>query len=433
MAMPESATGRLTTTHVADAPKAIFLGGATAGIGALAVYHPLAAFALVLLAAATCVIVRTGVVGVALLTLGVLPWLTIFDALVPRLTATFVAAGAVAALFVLTSTGRRVAYPVSLQIGILLFFVPMAISFAGEGSSEQFVEASKYVLFPAMAMVLARARPTREMRTVVITTLFSAGAALVVHLVLGLIGVGAIGTKYGSGELLVYADAHHLALLASCVAAGCIRAPVSMRWRIAIFACAAVVTIATGVRSALVGLLALALGTLIWSRARKTAIVLVVVAFGAVFWTGVQKVPESRYQTSQQLREFSQFQTAGSNRGEIWSTAVKDWRAAGPSGWFFGTGLRSIPKFEIKRIGQPLVGHSDIVQVGVELGLVALLGLVLIWISIVATAGERLPLLTLAAFAALNGSLEYSGPLVVALTLCLGTAVAQRSHSRSEP
>jgi hypothetical protein len=432
MAMPGSAAGRLTTPHIAEAPTALVLGSLTLGVGALAVYRPLLAFGLVLLAVASCVVVRTGVVGVALITVGALPWLTVFDALVPRLTATLVAAAAVGALLVLTSTGERVTYPVALQLGLILLFVPIALSLAGEGSGEQLVEVGKYVLFPAMAIVLARARPTPGTRTVVIGTLLSAAAALVVHLMLGLVGVGSIGTYYGSGELLVYANPHHLALLASCVAAGSIRAPFSINWRVAIFATAAVVTIATGVRSALAGLLILVLATVIWSRARKTALVLLIVAVGAVFWTGVQKVAESRYQTSQSIGEFNRFETVGSNRGQIWSTAVADWRASGPDGWFFGTGLRSIPKFEIKRLGQALVGHSDVVQVGVELGVIGLLGLLLIWISIVLTAAERLPLLTLGAFGALNGSLEYSGPIVVGLTLCLGIGAANRLRTRPE-
>lgn len=428
--MPGTAASRLTTTRIAEAPKAAALAGGTAAIGALAVYQPTAAFAVVLTLAAACVVVRLGAVGVAVLALGALPWLTVFDALVPHLSATLVAGVAVAALLVVTYREQRVAYPVALQVGLVLFFIPILASLAGQSSGAQLIVAAKYMLFPAMAIVLARAKPSRETRLIVTATLVSSAAALLVHLALGLLGVGSIGTYYGSGELLVFANPHHLALLASCVAAASIRAPFSLRWRLAIFGCAAAVTIGTGVRSALVGLLILVLGTLLWSRSRKTALVLIVVAVGFVLATGVQKVPLSRYQTSQKIGEFTQFQTVGSNRGAIWTTALTDWRAAGPSAWFFGTGLRSIPKFEIKRLGAALVGHSDIVQVGVELGVIGLAGLILIWSSIIQTAGERLPLLTLGAFGALNGSLEYSGPIAIGLTLCLATGGAALARSR---
>jgi hypothetical protein len=43
--------------------------------------------------------------------------------------------------------------------------------------------------------------------------------------------------------------------------------------------------------------------------------------------------------------------------------------------------------------------------------------LVLIWVTLIARARSKLPLLVLLAFALFNGSLEYGAPVVVALLL----------------
>lgn len=108
-------------------------------------------------------------------------------------------------------------------------------------------------------------------------------------------------------------------------------------------------------------------------------------------------------------------------------TAIDSWRAASPIDWFLGTGLRSIPRLEEKELGSALVGHSDVIEVGVQLGIVGLIGLILIWWVLVARARSKTPLLVLASFALFNGALEYSAALVIAVLLTEGVRQTQQS------
>lgn len=66
------------------------------------------------------------------------------------------------------------------------------------------------------------------------------------------------------------------------------------------------------------------------------------------------------------------------------------------------------------------------IQVGVELGLVGLTGLILIWWTLIARARSKLPLLVLLSFALFNGSLEYGAPVVVTLLLTVSPADSPR-------
>jgi hypothetical protein len=377
-----------------------------------------------------CIVLLTGVLGTTTFLVVLLPWLVVLSDLLPSAAATFTATLIVLGLGVIAVRTTPVhRYPFGLKLGMTLFFLPMVISLVAEGSGEQYIEVAKYALFPAAVLVVTRITIGRETGQVVWAALVSATGALSLHLALGLSGVGKIGTKYGSGELLVYADAHNLALLASCVAAGAIASRLRLPLKMAVFGLAASVTLATGVRSALISLFVLMVGALAWSRSRRVAIVLACVGVGAILWSGVGHVAESRYKESERVGEFARFETAGSGRGEIWRIAVDNYLSSGAGEWIFGTGLRSIPKFERKELGSALVGHSDIVQVGVELGVVGLLGFALIWFALFQGAHGRLPLLALGSFAAVNGSLEYSGPLVLALMLTMAAYAVRRHRS----
>jgi hypothetical protein len=79
--------------------------------------------------------------------------------------------------------------------------------------------------------------------------------------------------------------------------------------------------------------------------------------------------------------------------------------------------LRSVETLEQRATGNAVVGQSDVVQVGVEIGVIGLVGLTLIWWSLIARARSKLPVLVLLPFALFNGSLEYGAPVVVALLL----------------
>lgn len=164
----------------------------------------------------------------------------------------------------------------------------------------------------------------------------------------------------------------------------------------------------------------LAVGRLFSAGARLRTIVLVAVAVIAVFASGAAAVVEQRFKAGESQGEFASFSTIGSGRGEIYEAAIGSWSASSPFDWFFGTGLRSIPRFTQEKLGATFVGHSDIVEVGVQLGLVGLFGLILIWGVLIKRARSKAPLVVLASFALFNGALEYSAPLVIGVLLTAG-------------
>jgi hypothetical protein len=182
-----------------------------------------------------------------------------------------------------------------------------------------------------------------------------------------------------------------------------------------------VATISTGVRSALPGLLLAVLARISRAGARGRTLVVVTVAVVAVFASGAANVVADRFIHGEQTGEFQSLSNAGSGRGEIYAAAIDGWWAASPVNWFVGTGLRTIPGLEDRTLGQPLVGHSDVVEVGVQIGLVGLVGLILMWWTLIARARSKLPLLILLPFSLFNGILEYGAPLVVALLLTVNS------------
>ena len=140
----------------------------------------------------------------------------------------------------------------------------------------------------------------------------------------------------------------------------------------------------------------------------------------AIFASGAAHVVEARFHRGQALGEFHSLSAFGSGRGAIYSAAVKGWAHSSPIEWLTGTGIGSILRFSQAQLGQSFVGHSDLVGVGVELGILGLLGLILLWRVLIARVDSRLPLLVLGFFSLFNGILEYSGPVVIGLLLTVG-------------
>jgi hypothetical protein len=153
------------------------------------------------------------------------------------------------------------------------------------------------------------------------------------------------------------------------------------------------------------------------SGARGRNILLIGVVVGAVLVSGVSNVLVQRFDREQQLGQFSSFDSLGSGRGGIWTTALHAWYDGSPGNWVIGSGLRSVDAIEQQATGNAVTGQSDLIQAGVELGLVGLAGLTLIWWTLIARARSKLPLLVLLPFALFNGALEYGAPLMVALLL----------------
>jgi hypothetical protein len=386
---------------------------------------PILAGALVGLILLSGLVAFFDVFGLAVVLTGALPWLIVLSDVLPRLTLTLAAgaaAVAVSQVAVPRSDGSKEA--TLLRVGSFLFLAPLVLS-VGRGGAGTLNEALKYAVFPLIVMTVTQATNRRDLFRLRTVVLWSSVAAVAVNLVVGLTGVANIH-YYGSGEILGLGSEHVLALLAGCTTAAALASSLSFRWA-PVIALGAISTVATGVRSALPGLAVAGLLRMVYGRVRFRMMVLVALAIVGIFVSGAAHVVEARFHHGEKYGEFQSFGALGSGRGEIYSTAIHAWAGSSPFDWAFGTGLGSILRFSEERLGSSFVGHSDVVGVGVELGIIGLIGWILIWRVLIARAASRLPLLVLGSFALFNGVLEYVGPVVVGLILTTGLTARQQS------
>lgn len=402
------------TDHI----KAVTVVGSTLSSVAIVLalqVSPVAAAGLVGLIAAGVVVIRSGTMGIARLLVASLPWLVIFGTVVPKLTETFAAGFAVVLLLVLaaprfddSSASRR------LRLGLLLFFAPIVIGLGRDPGSQQFIEAAKLIVFPLAVLALVEGTDHGVLAQLGRVALISGAVAVTANLLLGVAGLN--HSYYAAGSIDGLGGEHDVALLAGAVTAASLGMGTGPRWT-GTSAVGAVATIATGVRSTLPGLLLVLLARMFRSGARLRNIVIVGVVVGAVLVSGVANVLINRFNYEQQTGQFSSFSALGSGRGGLWTNAVHAWWVGSPGNWVIGTGLRSVETIEQHATGSASVAQNDFIQVGVELGLIGLAGLILIWGTLIAQARSKLPLLVLLPFAFFNGALEYGAPLVVALLL----------------
>jgi len=373
------------------------------------------AIAIVYLAAALAAVAARGLLGLAQLFAATVPWLVVLGTRLPRLTETFAAASLAALVYLVAVPRGRTRHSFLLRLGIVCFYGPVLLSLAREGYGDQFIQAAKYAVFPTIVLAMAEATNHRGLASLASIAFVSGILAVGTNLALGLAGVSAFST-YGAGEILGLAGAHDLSLLAGCLTAASLAATASLKWWPAT-AVGAIATVATGVRSTLPGLAALAFARMVAAGARIRTIALVSLAVAAVFLSGAAAVIEARYRTGESTGEFESFSALGSGRGEVWSTAIAAWSASSPIDWFLGLGLRAIPRLEEEKIGAPFVGHSDLVEVGVQLGIIGLVGLILIWWVLISSARSKAPLIPILSFAVFSGALEYGAPLVLGVLL----------------
>ncbi|MDQ3719331.1 MAG: O-antigen ligase family protein, partial [Actinomycetota bacterium] len=387
---------------------------AAVALGAGVAHSSAAAAGVTIALAIGTALVWTGPFGIAQASLAALPWLIVFDALIPAQLRTLVTVFAVIVLLVALSplTYRRPAI-----LGIAAVFGAVVIAHAIYATnSEQFIQAAKYAVFPAMSLAVLSGRATELLPRARMVLLASGVAALLVHLAIVTAGLGEVGTYYGVGEKLGYAEAipHEMALLAVIVAAAGLVTAQRVPAKVMFFAVGAVPAVLTGVRSALLAivliLLVYAVQTAFSPRTLAVLAGIVLMAFAS----GAAQTVTERFNAE---AEFSSVSSVGSGRGAIYEVALDGWRASGIKGWVFGTGLRSVALFSLERLGVELVGHSDLVEVGVQLGLVGLVAWLLIWAMLFTGHLRVVVLLPVAAYAAVNGSIEYVAPLTVGLAL----------------
>lgn len=362
---------------------------------------------------------RFGLLALAATAFGLLPWLVILEGVLPAELGTLAAAAGTAILLLMV-------WPLHFRSQLIpaaaFVFVVVVLGHAVFASDrEEGIQAAKYLVFAAIALATSSESAREAMRELRWPVYGSCLAAMFVHLGVIAAGLGASSTYYEAGEKLGYAaeGPHALALISMIVAVTGLAA--TRNWqRIAFFGLGAVPAILTGVRSALLGLAVGLAAFLVRSDAKLRALAVLAVIATIAFATGAMDVVSARF--AENANEFSSFSTAGSGRGEIWTIAFNAWDAAGPWAWVFGTGLRSIVDFELASLGAELVGHSDIVEVLVQIGALGFAAWVAIWIGLLRSRSATVVLLPILAFGAVNGSLEYVASLTAGIVLAAAFA-----------
>jgi O-Antigen ligase len=406
-------------------PIYVVAAGTAVLAGALVAKAPLAGVGLVAIVCAAAVAIRLTRLGVVELSLAALPWLVIFDGLMPSLLKTFVATAAAAAMLSLAMPlhYRRLLGPVVAVLFMAVLFAH--VLFATE--VDQYTQFAKFLIFPAICLAVLSERGQEQLPKARNVVLASCLAAMVVHLGIVSAGLGQTGTKYEIGEKLGFGRGilHEMALTFVVIAAAGLVSSRKVLVQASFFALGAVPALLTGVRSALLALLIVVLIFVLRSRLSRRALATVLVIIVAAIASGGIQIVQNRF--NQESKQETSLAAAGSGRGEIWKAAVTPWWNDGPPQWLFGTGLRSVEAQELRDLGKVFIGHSDLIEVGVQLGIVGLALWALLWYALLKSPLENIVLVPLLVYAIVNGSIEYVAPTA------LGLAFAAACRPPPEP
>lgn len=395
--------------------------------GALLVRSPAAGVGLVAAIGIGATASRLTRLGAVELLVGLLPWLVVFDGLLPGLLKTFVTTAAAIALLCLVAPLRVRGILAPVAAGLFVASILAHGIFATDG--EQLQQVAKYMIFPAVALAVLSERGQEMLPRARNFILASSLAALTVHLGIIAAGLGQTGTKYEIGEKLGFGRGivHEMTLTFVVVAAAGLVSSKRVPVQLAFFALGAVPAMLMGVRSALLALLVVVLIYAIRSRFDRRAVTIVVVLVAVAFASGGAKVVMERF--NKESKSETSIATAGSERGAIWTVAVTPWWNAGPPEWLFGMGFGAIEEAEIRELGTPFFGHSDLIEVGVTFGLVGILAWWLLWLALLRSPLEGIVLVPLIVYAVVNGSMLYVAPLTLGLVF---SAACRRAPPETE-
>jgi O-Antigen ligase len=409
----------------------VLAAAAAVSVGGLVARWPVVgislAAALTLIAAAT----RISLLGAVQFLLALLPWMLVFDAFIPPLTRTFVTAAAAAGVLALSVPlqYRRVLGPVCAAI----FAAVILAHAAGATEVDQFTKLAKFLIFPVVAAAVLSKRGQEVLPQVRNVVVASGLAALTVHLLIVTAGLGERGYRYGVGEKIGFGPEipHELALMAVVMAAAGLTMTERVLPRAGLFALGVLPALLTGVRSALVGIALILVVMLYQSRfsGRSLAVlgIVAVVALG----TGAQAALTERL--SADVASGASFEGVSNARSDIWNAAIASWWDPGPGTWVVGTGPDSIPTVVERELGQALIGHSDVVEILVELGLVALVAWLLLWVALFRGGLNPILLIPVAVYAVVNGAIAYVAAMTLALVLAAACRPPSRSNGAAEP
>ncbi|HEY1854943.1 MAG TPA: O-antigen ligase family protein [Solirubrobacterales bacterium] len=392
-------------------------GFAAAGallIGVLAAKSPVLAVLLLGALGVGIAVARYGIFAAAAAAFALLPWMVIFEGKLPNQVGTLAAFGGAVTLIALV-------WPLEfksrlLPVAAFALFAVTTAHFCFATDQDQYIQWAKEVVFIMVALGTTSVRGKELMPRFKKPVYGSCVAAMIVHVGIISAGLGEVGTYYHAGERLGFTGEapHPLALMTMIIACAglCNRTNLG---KVGGFGLGAVPAALTGVRSALIGLAVALFAFLFKSEVKMKAVLVLSLIAIVAFATGALDVVTSRF--ADNANEFSSFSSAGSGRGEIWTVALNAWNAAGPVAWAFGTGLRSIPKFELAELGKELIGHSDIVEVLVQFGVVGFAAWGAIWFGLLRSGSSAIILLPILTFGVVNGSVEYVAPLATGVVL----------------
>jgi hypothetical protein len=416
---PNAATGAPTISAL--------LFGICAVLGYGISRDPLVAAALVGLFLGSLLALFIGIDRFTAIVLGALPWLILLSDFTPKLTLTFTAAFAALLLLLRTPIGSEVGG--LTWLGVSMFLVVVLVQVIESTTSAQLIQAAKYSIFPAMALVVSSQASCQRLAQTRTLLLVSGVAAMTVQTSTILLHLGKTGAYYGVGEQLGLTESpHEMALVGVTVAVACLVSVRDLRWRLGCALIAATPALATGVRSALVALVFSLLVLAIRSRFRPSTLLTIAVISVGIIFSGVGAVIVARYERGRAKGEYTSLVTTGSGRGAIETTAIRQWSVSGPLKVLAGTGLRSIKQVSQRVLGQEVGAQSDLVAVMVELGIVGLTGWLLIWLALIRSGVNWLVLLPLGSYALTNGSLEYVGAVVYGIALAAACAFVTRQE-----
>ena len=221
---------------------------------------------------------------------------------------------------------------------------------------------------------------------------------------------------------------HEMALVGVTVAAAVLLTVRDLRAKVALAAIAIVPALDSGVRSAAVAFIAVAVVLALRPRgdrglrASLVTVGIVIVASGAV------TVVARRIALGVTTGEFSTFASSGSGRGALTIAGLHAVTTTGFLGVMFGHGLGSDTVSIQQTLGVAVGTQSDFLSLIIELGLVGLLGWLVCWLALLRSSVERRVLIPLACYAITNGDLQYVGAVVFAIALAGACAVGFRGH-----
>jgi hypothetical protein len=413
------ASGALGTTWSPESPGALPLvvaaAAAAVAVGGLAAGSPVVGISLAAALAIVGVATRVSLLGATQFLLALLPWMLVFDAFMPPLSRTFVTAAAAGGVLALSLPlrYRSILGPVSAAVFAAVILAHASLATDGD----QLAKLAKFLIFPVVAAaVLSKGGQAilPQVRNVVVA---SGLAALTAHLFVVTAGLGSTGYNYGVGEKIGFGPEipHELALLAVVMAAAGLTMSERVVVRAGLFALGVLPALMTGVRSALVGVALILIVMLYQSRLSGRSFAIVGMVAAVALATGAQGALTERL--SADVEGGASLAQVSNTRTDIWDAAVGTWWARDPGTWLVGTGPLSIPAVVEREVGDRLIGHSDIVEVLVELGAIAFMAWLLMWLALFRGGLNPMLLIPVAVYALVNGAISYTAAMALALVL----------------